>query len=211
MTTNWFNWLNWFNWFNELIQFMNGKVVRCNFHVMQNIEKILKKKKWWRPAATKLLKIFGKYVYRLRAKFWSVRRADLLTQKLSEREGEFCQHFMRQWVYSHCGWYEGYVINSRSTNNAMEGFNSSHFTVASIFMVSTFRNSMLLPAFYGAVSWASEGKRFLCGLKYTHFCKYCLLPRYRHRIFGSWLLIWCFRERLPHQLEPDYRRQSYSI
>lgn len=102
--------------------FTNGKVVMCYFHVMQNIEKNLKKKLLQANRDAILKDIRQIHLSPSREIF--ERASTLFTQKWQDSEPEFCQYFMRQWVYSNCGWYEGFVVNCPSTNNAMEGFNS---------------------------------------------------------------------------------------
>lgn len=49
---------------------------------------------------------------------------NLMCAKWLPIESEFVQYFQKEWLGSHCNWYEGAAVYNPSTNNALESYNA---------------------------------------------------------------------------------------
>lgn len=93
-------------------------IVMCYVHVLRNVQK--NKDKYSKENKKEIFRdIEICHLASTPAKFR--RLTTLFMKKWSEKEPTFALYFKKQWLDSHCNWYEGAATYMPSTNNAVEG------------------------------------------------------------------------------------------
>lgn len=129
------------NAFNKVFEDSAELVIMCFAHVIRNVRK--------RPFASKNSKQL--IVDDIRKLQLSQNRTEfemcskLFIEKWKGLEPNFVDYFKREWLGSHCNWYEGAADYTPSTNNALESHN------AIIKRLITFRRRLPLNEFLAAM------------------------------------------------------------
>lgn len=93
-------------------------IVMCYVHVKRNVDK--NKDKYSKENRQHIFNdIELCHLASTPAKFR--RLTALFMKKWSKKEPKFASYFKKQWLDSHCNWYEGAATYTPSTNNAVEG------------------------------------------------------------------------------------------